>query len=152
MQESCTKSTVCSRHRYNHIFLLTLYIFQFSKLHILFKKKYAKYNVSRLMTIISSQNSLNNWNSKICSSHIAYFKKTLQTFVAIIFLLNVFTYKYDYKAVIRAAFYFIFTNIYMSIIIDTNAFLRPNLKNLSRGLNLRRSFNLRRGSNMIVST
>ena len=51
----------------NHWFLFSikgdcfLYIFIFHfKLHILLKNNYTKHNVSRLMTILSSQNSLNN--------------------------------------------------------------------------------------------
>ena len=36
-----------------------IFIFHF-KLHILLKNNYTKHNVSRLMTILSSQNSLNN--------------------------------------------------------------------------------------------
>ena len=40
-----------------------IYIFNISvfKLHILLKKNYTKHNVSRLMTILSSPNSLNNF-------------------------------------------------------------------------------------------
>ena len=39
------------------IVYIYLYIFQF--LNILLKKNYSKHNVSRIMTILSSQNSLN---------------------------------------------------------------------------------------------